>query len=471
MEYLLVLVPLIILGLAHYTTWLDKPKANYRTWLDNISKTREDSGFRARIHGHKVVLRPEMNLIEIEAPLEFPGGLVIKPAPGLFSEALEPSSESHAPLETGDPIFDGNFMVWGEPWVIGLLDVQARSDIMRLGIEGLTPQYVARLYGQEHKISTIQRKKLDILVSRNKLSLVEIHENQIVLRWQRRARQLGDWVNLSRHLLREGSKMDLLLHNCRQEEGMVRLLNLRVLAHEMVAEHEAIRDQVRLLLPLVDRVEEKLLIYLILGPANYEEALRVLAATENFDGLEKLVIPMAADLARSHSRNFLAELAGNPGNVGNVALTELARFADAEAGNRIREIFRNSTDSHRQAAAIQAMASLGPLVDTGFLLNQLLEGGLEVRIAAARTLGSCGNFSVIEPMALERERTRGPLRQALEEAIKQIQSGLGEVESGWLTVRKITSPEGALSIKNPAPAEGMLSLPRQENPKDGGSQP
>ena len=188
MEYLVVLVSLTILGLARYTSLLDKPKRGIRRWLVQVSKTREDSGFKAVIKGHYIDLAPGNQLVTIEAPNEYPGSLILKPAPGLFGDVAPQDENQLTPLETGDPVFDGNFMIWGQPEVIGLLNTRVRATIMRLGLEGSTPTYVERLYGSDRPQNFSSRSVQTTVATRNKLSLVEIRGNEIVLRWQRRAR-------------------------------------------------------------------------------------------------------------------------------------------------------------------------------------------------------------------------------------------------------------------------------------------
>ena len=57
---------------------------------------------------------------------------------------------------------------------------------------------------------------------------------------------------------------------------------------------------------------------------------------------------------------------------------------------------------------------------------------------------------------------RDSKRQALDDGISQIQSGLGDVEPGWLTMRQTNDHEGALSLQENNAPEGMLSLTDEE---------
>ena len=262
-------------------------------------------------------------------------------------------------------------------------------------------------------------------------------------------------------LLREGSPVDLLLENCFESDQGVRLNCLKVLADASPEEHERIREKIRELSHKVTTIEEALIIYQILG-LEAEGAMRKLVAEEDLTGLEQTVADIAAGMAEQGQRGLLEDLANHSGQMGKLCLEHLARIGDIEAGSRIMEVFNDASDRSRQVAAVQAMSLLGHRADCRFLLEQLLEAHVEVRIAAARTLGECGDVSVVEPMALERDKARGALRQALDEGISQIQSGLGDVEAGWLTVRQTNESEGALSLQENIAPEGMLSLTDEE---------
>jgi PBS lyase HEAT-like repeat len=89
----------------------------------------------------------------------------------------------------------------------------------------------------------------------------------------------------------------------------------------------------------------------------------------------------------------------------------------------------------------------------------LADPSADVQRASAEALGSVGSVAAVEPLLRASEGlARGPLRHAARGAIARIQSRLGHVEAGCLSLVDDHDLAGALAIADGASAHGALSL-------------
>jgi HEAT repeat protein len=106
-----------------------------------------------------------------------------------------------------------------------------------------------------------------------------------------------------------------------------------------------------------------------------------------------------------------------------------------------------------RVAAARALGSAGAAAEP--LLIAALDGPLEVRVAAAEALGHVGSAAAVLPLQETAEHTvrSGDLRKAVREAVAAIQSRLTGATPGQLTLAQ--GDEGQLSI---AEEPGRLSV-------------
>jgi hypothetical protein len=114
----------------------------------------------------------------------------------------------------------------------------------------------------------------------------------------------------------------------------------------------------------------------------------------------------------------------------------------------------SAADASLRVAATRTLGSLeSPPIERCLL--QLLAGEeTEVQIAAAQALGTVGSVSAVEPLLpLTKGFGRGPLRDAARGAIASIQSRLGDVQAGRLSLVEHDALAGAVAL---AAAEAPL---------------
>jgi HEAT repeats len=120
-----------------------------------------------------------------------------------------------------------------------------------------------------------------------------------------------------------------------------------------------------------------------------------------------------------------------------------------------------STSEHEavRAAAASALAALAPDGAEAVLIRLLADPSADVQRASAEALGTLGSVAAVEPLLRSSEGlARGPLRHVVRGAIARIQSRLGHVEAGCLSLVHDHELAGALDIAEGASAQGALSL-------------
>ena len=93
-----------------------------------------------------------------------------------------------------------------------------------------------------------------------------------------------------------------------------------------------------------------------------------------------------------------------------------------------------------------------------FLIDELPKADPDLAVNLIEALGACGTVKAVEILHRYSKNTYGALiMNAVNKAIAQIQSRLGDVDKGWLSVEPISETDGALSISDEA-GEGALSV-------------
>jgi HEAT repeat protein len=125
--------------------------------------------------------------------------------------------------------------------------------------------------------------------------------------------------------------------------------------------------------------------------------------------------------------------------------------------------------AHPEVSVVEAVARcLGQLgaADTEAMLVSLLEHRAdEVRVASAEALGKFGTVVAVEPLLAHTSGVLkdATLKRAAQEAIASIQSRLGPVEMGRLSLTISAPLEGALSHVDEPIVEGALTLAEAES--------
>jgi HEAT repeat protein len=120
-----------------------------------------------------------------------------------------------------------------------------------------------------------------------------------------------------------------------------------------------------------------------------------------------------------------------------------------------------TTDPETAAVLASALAKIGDPAAEPTVLTLLERREEGLKIAAANALGHVGTATAVEPLMALVGSGLSDLGRAAEEAIARIQSRLGDVEAGRLTLAKLAEREGALSLSREG---GELSLPKGDKP-------
>lgn len=218
-------------------------------------------------------------------------------------------------------------------------------------------------------------------------------------------------------------------------------------------------DRVRLLAALQLGVEGAPVLGALAANPHVDTALRVQAlgelGTRGMPGLEAL----------------LAQLLGpNPPELVCTALTIIAarRLEPLAAA-----VIEHTASEHEQVrvAAATALASLPSSAAEPALIRLLSDASSDVQRASAEALGVIGSIAAVEPLLPLAERLgRAQLRQAARGAIGRIQSRLGNVEAGSLSLADAHELAGAVALAAPPASHrvGEVSLV-EDAPREQGS--
>lgn len=195
-----------------------------------------------------------------------------------------------------------------------------------------------------------------------------------------------------------------------------------------------------------------------------EEGHPVLAAVA-FDAREPTAVRVEAlralALARtSQLESLLPQLLGwNPPELVCAALSIIA----ARRLSTLAELVVQCAESEHEvvrAAAARALVALPKKPAEETLIRLLADASSEVQLYSAESLGAIGSAMAVEPLlGLANSFGRPQVRKAARGAIGRIQSRLGDVEAGRLSLAEDHALAGALSVAEVAgPAGGEISL-------------
>jgi hypothetical protein len=124
-----------------------------------------------------------------------------------------------------------------------------------------------------------------------------------------------------------------------------------------------------------------------------------------------------------------------------------------------------AADTPIRVAAARTLGSLESPAIERCLLQLLADAEVEVQTAAAEALGTVGSVGAVEPLLpLTKGLGRGQLRQAARSAIASIQSRLGDVEAGRLSLAEDHELAGAVALADAeAPGGGEVTLAQEEH--------
>jgi HEAT repeat protein len=131
--------------------------------------------------------------------------------------------------------------------------------------------------------------------------------------------------------------------------------------------------------------------------------------------------------------------------------------------DRLIHVFDMNRDNEIRIEIINACETIGTVTVNDFLVEKLSSREPDIRYASIKALASCGNKHAVEHLYDIARKTTGnrKIKREAAHAIEAIQSRLGDVEKGWLTLSETDSQEGALSVIGET-EEGKLSLSGDE---------
>lgn len=150
-------------------------------------------------------------------------------------------------------------------------------------------------------------------------------------------------------------------------------------------------------------------------------------------------------------------LAPSPAELTRAALVIVAARSLSVHLDRVLDLTSASDASLRAAAARTLSALESPLIEPR-LLELLADDEEEVQVAAAEALGRIGDIATVEPLlSFTRRFGRTPLREAARDAIARIQSRLGDVEAGRVSLAE-DELAGAVALVDEQVTGGEITL-------------
>lgn len=373
--------------------------------------------------------------------IDAPNGLVIRSSRGRGANTTFEVSDIRAELSfskqdpwpslggggerllTGDPLFDSAVRVSGSAEdVVPLLGAQARSAIRELVSQ-------------------------DAELKRGRLRLRRMgpptQDAHALAAWG------GLMAELAAHLSQQARK-SLLLENARNDPAPgVRAKNLALLvdkfprAPETAQAVEAGLDDLDAAVRVVAAAHHR--------SATAQGVLRGVVVDARVDGEQRLTAFNRLVAIFGYPADLAAALLRDPDwTLQRAAVTAVRDARDLTQLQRLCALTRDEPAELAQAAAV-ALGVLGDARAEPALIALLGHREERVQMAAASALGALGGIGAVEPLLpLTRGLLHADLHAAAREAVRRIQSRLGDADAGRLSVAE-ARPEGALSISE---AEG-----------------
>jgi hypothetical protein len=349
------------------------------------------------------------------------------------------------PVATGDLAFDARFVVQGDPLeTMALLDGRCRAQLLEIsGMLVITVQD-GRLQGTFPE-RTEDAAILETLI----LSLVGIAQS-LSLERSEIPRRLLQVVREDPAGEVRRRTLEMLIAHCKdRKEAALAVEAARLDADPRVRVVAALRDG----LDGVDALESIARDRDAPGFAR-AEALRALLQRAT---AERSVVTLEACLKRSVADDVL-----------HAAIDGLGSLRHAPSAERLVGILRRTSDPETEERVLYALGRIGGgVAEQGILAHLERVEELDRLLPAIEALGRIGTARAVEPLQKRREGllTASRLKDAAKEAIRQIQSRLGDVDAGRLSLVETSQGSGDLSL---AEEPGSLSLADSEEPPSGG---
>jgi|GEM_PF-1314928 len=131
----------------------------------------------------------------------------------------------------------------------------------------------------------------------------------------------------------------------------------------------------------------------------------------------------------------------------------------------LQEVYRNRAGLELQKTILKTFEKFENAKLEPFLIEQLANKETDLRHASIEALGTCGTIKAAEKIYILAKDSLNPFtKNTAQKAISKIQSRLGDVEKGWLSISDSPEKEGALSISKNS-TEGALSLEAESKKK------
>lgn len=375
----------------------------------------------------------------IRARGSWPGGIELTPC----DEDVDAGwSEKAAGIDTGDVGFDTEVLVRGDAVVVaGLLDEKTRRAVEKVTLE---------LKG------TVSKGRIQVLIPGICINSSRLTDATVAVR------------DLAKRLVRADLDTPgrLAKNALEDSDPKVRLFNMNVLADHFLRSKElkttavkALEDEdfdIQLFAARYARDKGRAVLNELVRSKDTPSVVRVNAIQTMVEvSFRKDAIPILRNILEITDSDWLCRWA---------AVEGLAQLSDHESTPLIgRQI--ETGPAELDVAVAKALGVLEHN-DSEVLLLRLLENEADgVRIETARSLGKVGSIGAVEPLlAHATDGAVGPLRKAASEAIDSIQSRLGEVNPGGLSLAESDQVSGGLSL---SVDEGQLTMTKS----DGDEQP
>lgn len=148
-----------------------------------------------------------------------------------------------------------------------------------------------------------------------------------------------------------------------------------------------------------------------------------------------------------HDRGLLVE-----------AIKAFGDFTFKESADLLKELFKNHNHKTIRVEILKAFKNFSDEKISPFLVSLLESDDDYIIEEAVGALGTCGDIYAVEKLLHLAEHSINPFfRSMINDSIARIQSRLGDVEKGWLSVSEVRKNEGDLSLADGA-SEGAMSI-------------
>jgi HEAT repeat protein len=275
------------------------------------------------------------------------------------------------------------------------------------------------------------------------------------------SRALGELVELADLLTAaKGGICERLSRNAREDDSPgVRLWNLTLLQQHF-ADRPEVREASRTLLADPDP-------WVRLAAARFlpDESAAVLRAllddreTPDHAAAEAAALIGARLPAAEAGLLLTSALKRRSGEARRLAIQELGRIKHRPVVSPLC-VLLDRADPRTAAAAAEALGAINDAKAEAHLLDAVRHEAAELRIAAARALGTLGTVRAVEPLLelLEARKIDGESRQELRQAVSAIQSRLAGADVGQLSLATTEAEAGRLSLATPRAGPGDVSI-------------